>query len=572
MSAHLRKGRCVASPLGPSNPIYNVQSARLALCLLPEGIQHTGSDVTQWRDSSANANHGTASGGCLLDTSGPINGVIFDGVNSQISGSLSETDQPGTLFIVKKMLTNPSAYQWVYDSSDTGNADRSIEFRQVFGSAVVYQGQNSNSTASYLFGNTTDIVLHRGEYTTVSRSIWENGVWKGSSGVDTSSPRTATAYNLGKRLDGTFPWNGVIYAVLLYEGAMNEVDRQNIQNMLLDLFGAAHPYVWPDIGAASDTSSDPRFIVPPVLDAIVGRDVEIWKDSVHLRDGQDANQVASSDLLIRRSPSDRWRVRADAAGSYGFTITEGSSSQFSLSTTIQAVPMLDAGAPKRYLLFVGDSNTARMGSGLIEYLGNLLGSSRMAMLGLNGPNSGYTYKHQGKDSWSWASYGQASGLAGDPSPFFNGGVLDIPNYLSQLSHNPTHIFWNLGQNDVYSAPNVETAIDAAFGYAEMLISAFSAAVPGVKHAMSMNWCLAMDPALGWGTKAARYDKRTRVHRYAERLLASFSGREAENIYIVPTFWRMDPVTAWADVIHMNSSPGHVQTLEPFLAWLVAHWT
>ncbi len=360
--------------------------------------------------------------------------------------------------------------------------------------------------------------------------------------------------------------------MLVYAGAMSLLDKERVQSQLLDLAGLADPFKWP-LDAATDLEDDPRFILPEVIPAIVGRKVEIWKDSVHYRNGTDATQSATSDLTLGRCTSDRWTVTPTIAGEYDFTVTEG---EFTAATMIDAIPMLAVDATKKRIVWIGDSNTARAGSGWIEYIGNELGSARVEMVGSLGPNSTYTYKHEGRDSWTWApAVGSAGSYNRAGSPFFNGGgSLDVAGYLLSLANLPDFMMWTLGQNDVYLATEgtLEAAITAAFVEAELLLAAFTAELPTVKHGLAMNFPMNMDPASGWDTAASRLIARRKVHRYVERLIEQFGDREDEGIYIVPTFFRVDPIRGYADAIHMNSSPGHEQLGEAYLAWLVAHWT
>ncbi len=552
---------------------WTAPSATLKLLFLPTSIQSTAGVVTGWTDLSGNGYHATATGSPVLETSDFVPGVLFDGVDDRLDGSIVMPDQPCTIFLIKKQITNPVGTRAiVFEMSDAGY-NRSTTMLHLFGSAAARQCQKDNGNASYVFGSSA-VVLHRCEYDVNGRAIHENGRSKGSE-VNVSTPiRTAAVYRFGQWLSAQGgPWNGVIYAVAIYAGTMSLSDKERIQRQLLSLAGIAQPFSWP-ITAATDVASDPRFILPATIPAIVGRPLEIWKDSVHYRDGADASQVATGDLLFDSAPSDRWAVTPPAAGSYALTIAE---SGFSASTTIQAVEMLAPGAPLRRILWVGDSNTARAGSGWIELIGNELGASRAEMVGTRGPNTAYTYKHCGVDSSTWVQWGTSATLAGGvANPMFNGGVLDIVHFLTLLANPPDVIMWTLGQNDAYSAAEgaaLETAIDNAFAAAEILIAAFAAELPAVKHALAMNFPLAMDPAAGWGTAAARLPYRRKVHRWAERVLESFGDREDENIFVVPTFFQVDPIRGYTpDTIHPNSIPGHQQIAAAFLAWLVAHWT
>lgn len=542
-------------------PSWKVQSATLALALLPGGIEHSGGVVTRMRDDSGLGRHGTPTGSPAVDLTGPVPGVRFADSNDRIDGAISYLDQPCTVFIACKPHShNVGDYAYLFDASDNGATGRSTEVIELYGLSGVRQPQGDANAASA--DSALLPTVRRGDFAVSSRSHWKDGYWQVANAQSGSPARTATTYRLGQRQGGGQPWDGSIYAVLVYAGAMNDVDKRRVQNQLNALLDLPKPFSFPTT-AATNSADPPRFIVPPVLDALVGVPLDIWKGSVDIRDGVDASRVATSDLTFNRSDRDRWSVTPPSAGLYDFSIIESAGS---VGTIINAVAMPTT--TKKYLLGIGDSNMNRMGAGMLPILAGMFGSSLLDFVGTKGPNAPYTQKHEGIDSWTWALFNGAT------SPFFSGGVLNVANYATLLAHAPTHIIWALGQNDVYntSLANLETTITASLAHAETLIAAFSAQFPGVKHGLALNYPLNANPASGWSTAASRYDFWKRVHRYAERAITQFDNRAAENIALIPTIFRVDPVDSYSDSIHVNASPGHEQLARVYAAWLAAHWS
>ena len=540
---------------------WSAPGTTLALALLPSGIEHSGGVVTRWRDDSGLGRHGTPTSSPAVALDGIVPGVVFGDSGDRIDGAISYVDQPCTVFIACKPGThNLGDYAYLFDASDNGSTGRSTEVIELYGLSGIRQPQGDANAA--VADTATLATVRRGDFAVTSRSYWADGYWKASHAHSGRPSRSPTSYRLGQRQGGGQRWDGTIYAVLVYAGAMNEHDRRRIQAQLLTMLDLPPIFAYPTT-AATNAAAAPRYLVPPVLDALVGVPLEIWKGSVDIRDGADASRYATSDLPFNRSAVDRWSVTPPAADLYDLSIISGSGS---VATIINAVEMPTTG--KAYVLPIGDSNMNRAGAGLLPIMAYQFGADRLEFVGTKGPNAPFTVKHEGIDSWTWTLFNGAT------SPFFSAGVLNMGAYAALLDHDPTHIWIALGQNDVYNStiPNLDTTIAASFVHAETLIAAFRAQWPGVKIGIALNYPLNADPAIGWGTASARYGFWQRVHRYAEAAIVQFDGRAADGISLIPTIFRVDPVDAYLDPIHMNPSPGHEQLARVYGAWLAAHWS
>lgn len=532
--------------------------------LLPSSIEETTNVVTRWRDLSKWGRHFTPTGSPEIDTGGFDTGVLFDGVNDHMDGTLSMSDEYCTLFVLSRTVVDtPGDYAWVVDASDNGAIDRSISHYHAFGSVLARQSQNDSGNAS-LPDSSTTLVLHRIQFSPSGRVIFKNGNWFASSAVAASPARTITSIRLGSRRDGSKRWNGILYAIGLVRGQIDDRDIEKREAQFLALAGLDAPYRWP-LTAATATA-DPRWVLPAVTPAIVGRPLVLFRDGVWYRDGTDIAQAATwTGGSFDTTPSDRWSMTPTTAGDTTLTITAGA---HTASTTVRAVPMLASNATKRRFLCVGDSRTNRGGSGWIEVVGNDLGSLRVEMVGTKGPASGYTYKHEGIDSKTWTTFSSSG------SPFWvGGGAEDIAAYIALLANPPDAIIWSLGQNDVTAVAEgaLDATITTAFGLADARFAAFTAELPLVWHIIATNSPLAMDPALGSNTVEARLTARRKVHRYVERVIANYSDREDERIIVCNTFPATNTIAGYGDAIHENNFPGHQQIAKPYLATLVHAW-
>lgn len=567
------QARIDAAALAAGQPIQ-VGSATLKLALLPQSIVADSSGlVYQWDDRSGYGYHAVPTNGPIVDstTVAGLTGVKFDGTNDRLDGGIAITaDRPMTVFLLyKTVVDNGGGTAFVLDMSDNGSADRSVQIERLFTNVAVRDESGDNGQASYVNSPATAFLLHRFDVDLQGRAIYENGNWKAGSARGNTTVRSPTTYRLGDRITGGFPWNGIIFALCVYEGAMSEADKKRVEAALLSVAKLGQPYQWP-LPRASTTAGDPRLILPPAnlaIHALTGRQIEIWKDAVHYRDGASYDQTITTALPLDESRDDRWALTPTAAGDYNVRIDEGA---YNATARITVRDMLAGGAPNKKILCVGDSNTNRGGSGWIEIIGEELGA-RVTFVGTKGPNAGMQFKHEGIDGATWVSFDTAG------SPFFNGGgSLNIAGYRALLAADPDIIVWRLGQNDVYNQTDgtIEGVITTAFSHAETLIAAWTAALPSVKHLIVLSAPLARSALLwtsNWGTFANQQKKN--LHRLAERGYTQFAGREGSRIFVAARpFFSIDPIDGYVEHIHHNSYPGHKQEAAAILPALVAIWT
>lgn len=538
----------------------------VALALLPTTIESSGGALTSWLDVSGHRRHGTPTGGPTVSTVSGLPCVVFDGVNDRVDGSIALPDQPCTVFLLRKNAdTSPGGRRWIWSTTDTGAGLRGNGVLTAF-SSVVGRQEAVADTGNAQSATTTNLEVVRVDFDTDHRKLFVNGAWYsgGSNCIHNTSVRNLTAWRLGNEAGGGFAWAGSICAVLVVEGRICRKEKERIEGVLMDMAGIARPFAWPL--ATVPGSQDPRIILPDVAHCVVGRPVKINKFSAIYWTGAHPSLSATCDLPFDRAPSRYWQVTPPAPGDYEFTLTAGS---YSKTTILRAVAMPAAG--KRYFLCVGDSRTNRGGAGWIELLGRLLGSSLAEFVGTVGPQAGFSFTYYGVDSKRWADFDSSD------QQFYNGGVLDIAHYRTLLAHDPTDIIWSLGQNDVYPADDgtIEATIDTTFGHVDNLLAGWTASIPTVRHWLAYNWPLAMDPALwGGGGATSRDGKRRMVHRYAERLAATYSGREglASPVFLIPrTYTEVDTVKGVEDAIHENRGPGHLDLMEAYLGALAGHW-
>jgi len=262
------------------------------------------------------------------------------------------------------------------------------------------------------------------------------------------------------------------------------------------------------------------------------------------------------------------------------------------ATTELCIAPAAAGAGQELaLLIVGDSLThATLYPNEWARLLNSPGNPKWTMLGTHRPASAAVgVAHEGYSGWKWESFVSRYEPRPDPakrirsSPFVYVGAdgkpaLDIPRYFAEAcgGRKPDIVTFLLGINDCFAAPARDAAaldrhIDGVFTQADRLLAAFHSAAPKAKLAV----CLipppnARDTAFTTNYKG-NYPRSgwLRIQsRLVERQLEHFGGREAEQIFIVPTELDIDVVDGYPanNAVHPNAA-GYARLAATLHAWL-----
>lgn len=516
-----------------------------------------------WSDKSGLGNHGTVTG-ATVDTSNPRRkGLSFDGVDDRVDGAISIADDGAcTVFVVASHdhTQTTGVRGRLLDLSDTSATARSIQVTDLFGYRRCERALGDDAGSASYTSLSDAIKVSMCVFGPNHTELWEDGLWHGSSCLAITS-RAPTSYRLGMARDGTFPWKGVIYEVRIYSGTMTEQQATRIYRQMLRKWKRAFSFRWPAKDSAS--SGDPQFLIPPVIPAIVGQPLSIWRDQIHYQDGRRA-AVVTSDLTVDYSLRDRWTVTPGSAGDYNFTVTEGA---YAKSVTIRASVAL-VGAPVKRVLFDGDSNTERAATGWVEHFGKALGA-QVALIGSLGPAAGYSYKHDGHGGFTFGTFNSGDEVQSTVSPYWNPDTdsLDMV-YFSETVGIPDVRITACGQNDVYSSTDATIAANCAtsIANANTIHSAVVAAFPGVVTI----YCLP-PPGNGipatWDGETQRLQFRRNEQAIGAALLANFGGRESERIFVLGTNALFDCVRGYyfADILHMNTSPGHRQIAKALIA-------
>jgi len=546
-----------------------VPDAARVIALDPDSMTADGGVVTAWPDLVVGNGSATPTGSPPRQLIDGVAFAVLDGTDDRLDGvwALPQDDEL-TIWTLTAQLTDPGGRLQIFDASDNGQPNRGPQIQQAFTnrSALI---DSDVGAAGYVLG-TTEVRLHRHVFRDGWRATYEDGVWKAGSAIPATAVRAATVYRIGAQLGAGAQFAPVAIGLLYaYAGTPSLRSEESIDAGFRERFGRPEPYQRPTT-ASSDCSSDPRLIMPEVYYAIVGEPLTIFRDRVHLRDGlcpQTWGGTAPRDL----SYDDRVVITPTAAGDTALTLTEGA---YSDSAIVRAVELPTTGT--KYVATFGDSNTNRLASGGFQWIKTHLGAL-IEFVGTYGPNAPYSIKHNGHDSWKATYLATAAGDGVDPSPLFNGGVLDMANFEANLAlplgASLDAAIINFGTNDWGNntdETNLEAHITDSHAATDFVIAALRAQWPAIKIGIGLVTPPGAVIPIHWsGSQASYYAFLSRMHRGVERTIEHFSGREAENVSIMPAYDGVDTVRDMVDALHVNSAPGGIFYAKRILGWMCA---
>lgn len=301
---------------------------------------------------------------------------------------------------------------------------------------------------------------------------------------------------------------------------------------------------------------------------------------------------------IGKSEGARWRVKplASQSGTHPFTL-EVKSPDGKKSLAKKTVRLVVAGrAPSRKtprrILLVGDSLTqAGVYAAELARLLEEPGNEKWVLLGSQG--TGERIRHEGYSGWRWGTFltqfpadPTATGSKGRSPFLFADGrddpKLDIERYIREICGGipPDVILFLLGTNDISGAARdpdndkaVRATLDDLFKNSDTLVRAFRKAAPGARIGLCLTPpCNARDAAFDFTYKGnySRWNWKRAQDLLVRRQIREFSGREAENVFLVPTHLNLDPVSGFpeTDSVHPNAD-GYKQIAASLYAWIRA---
>lgn len=313
--------------------------------------------------------------------------------------------------------------------------------------------------------------------------------------------------------------------------------------------------------------NNPRFVLPPEIPVIPGREINIYFENVMLFP-IDWQKFCHMDVECSKGQQqeERWTYtpKPEEMGVYPLHIRlyDPEDDLLAEASTLIRVYPANAGAGQSIsLLIIGDSLTAAMI--YTEELYNLMAlpdNPKLALIGTNAPFAERPYiRNEGYGGWTakafatrWASELHTPDGRRARSPFLfekNGQpVLDFQLYCDANNggRGPDFITILLGCNDTFGAKDdtIESSIDDFFRHLDILIQEFHRVRPDTKIGLipPMPPAASQDAfGANYGCGQTRWQYKKNQHRVLERMYQTYSGRESENIFLIPMYVNLDTV-------------------------------
>lgn len=282
-----------------------------------------------------------------------------------------------------------------------------------------------------------------------------------------------------------------------------------------------------------------EIVLPYTIYGVTGHELNIYFDNViNCENLIDYYIDVSGDL--GQQFDNRWTVANPTAGTYPLQFRvykNGYLVGYAQTTVIVKAASVGSGVTKS-LIYIGDSTA----QGMVQTgeLISLFGSDVMdiTLLGTRGtaPN-----QHEGRPGWNTEQYFTTLDFNGSHNAFLNGGSFDFPYYMAQQGYAvPNYVVINLGINDAAQSKD----LDAVVTYFEQMIDSIHAYNAAIKVGINLVIPPAyMQEAFGRGNLngLTRHDQKFRCFDLAKKCIEAFSGREGENVYVVPVNCNLDTV-------------------------------
>ncbi len=349
-------------------------------------------------------------------------------------------------------------------------------------------------------------------------------------------------------------------------------------------------------------AEDLRLTLPPVLYAVSGLPMSIYFDNIVLTEDPEAYQF-EAECGLGTSDVRRWTLTAmdQDVGDHPLAIRvkDAQGQVVAHGSVTVRVTRHDAGDSRAFnILMVGDSLTnASYYPNELAGLCAAPGNPALTFLGTHKPaGAAPSVAHEGYGGWKWAAFltkfdAKTQGVTAGPlapktsSPFIFPGAqgkpaFNLDRYFQEScgGKRPEVVTFLLGINDCFGAsPDYAeaqlTQIDTVLDSADQLLAKFHQAVPGAALAVGLTTPPNSRESgfeANYHGKYHRWGWKRIQHRLVERMIERLSGREAEQIYIVPTELNLDPAGGYPENNGVHPNPeGYAQIGASFYAWLKA---
>ncbi|MBC7819537.1 MAG: hypothetical protein IAG10_21860 [Planctomycetaceae bacterium] len=309
-----------------------------------------------------------------------------------------------------------------------------------------------------------------------------------------------------------------------------------------------------------------RLLLPPSIPAVVGTECNVYFDNAVLVPNP-ANFVFDSVCSKGRQQVERWTwtpTEADVGEhSFQLDVRDGENRVIaSAKTVVKVVAANRAEGQSLSVLCVGDSLThsSTYTQRLLDRCGQP-GQPKLTLIGSHWPgDKSGPNRHEGYGGWTakrfathFTETARTGNYAQRGSPFLYRGddgkpALDFVRYCRDVNdgHTPDVVTIFLGPNDTFSFNDdtIETGIDDMLKHFDLLVEMIRKQSTSTKVAV----LLPVPPAAtqdafgsNYASGQTRWQYKRNQHRLVERMLERYSGRESDQVHVVPTYLGLDCV-------------------------------
>jgi len=273
--------------------------------------------------------------------------------------------------------------------------------------------------------------------------------------------------------------------------------------------------------------------ISPIIYAVVNREANVYFDNLMIDNASKYEWDVICD--IGKQQDERFTVIPTAAGTKEITFRAFADYEYEVGNAVSSLLVSGASVgtgQTRVCLDIGDSTTAAgtRTQTLID-----IADTDVFKVTLIGTKGSGLNKHEGISGWSISQfYSQAD------SPFVFNGTFDFPQYMTTNNFTAVdRVFINLGTNDVFNfttdaalqngadtmITQLEAMITSIKVFNPSVIIGIAATIPPSRH----------QDAFGSSYQSGntRWRHKRNIMLWVSRLIAQFSNRMSENIYVVP---------------------------------------
>ena len=326
-------------------------------------------------------------------------------------------------------------------------------------------------------------------------------------------------------------------------------DTQQFEQSITPTEFVTYGFTLPDLINEDDISDSVFLNIPPTIYGLVGQELNIYFDNIII--GRDEDYIF--DIVgVGDHYKNFWRYVPDVSETRSITISVYKDNEVvaSASTQLVITDVTVGDGVSKNVLVIGDSTT---NNGIAVTKLNENFSTDVMNISTIGTRGTAPNLHEGRSGWTSELYvteSDSTNGAGENviNEFWNPSTssFDFNYYIINNSLDiPNYVVINLGINDVFAVTSdeeLETLMVSMVGYYDEMISSIHAYDPTIQVGLALtippNYSQdAFGKAYRSGQNRTRY-KRNNI-LWVEKMIETYKGRDAENIYLISTNTNLD---------------------------------